>query len=39
VDLTGELTGARKLRKGTPSVAVVNNQVSTLDGDGHAVVL
>jgi integrase len=39
LDLTGELAEARKLSKGTPSVAVVNNRVSTLDSDGHTLVI
>jgi integrase len=39
VDLTGDQAEARKLAKGMPSVAVENNRVSTLDGDGHTLVI
>lgn len=39
VDLTAEKAHARKLPEGTPSIAVVNNRVSTLDGDGKTLVV
>ncbi len=39
IDLTGERAAQRKLPAGTPSVAVVNNRVSTLDGAGHVLII
>lgn len=39
IDLTGERAKERKLPDGTPSVAVVNNRVSTLDTDGKTLVI
>jgi integrase len=40
IDLTGERARERKLPEGTPSVAVVNNRVSTLDtDDGHELIV
>lgn len=39
VDLTGDLARERDLPNGTPSVAVVNNRVVTLDRDGRTLLL
>lgn len=39
VDVAGDLAEDRGLPKGTPSIAVVNNRVSTLDAAGKTVVI
>lgn len=39
VDLTGEKARERKLPEGTPSIAVVNNRVVTLDGAGKSLIV
>jgi integrase len=39
VDLTGDRAKERKLPEGTPSVAVVNNRVVTLDGAGKSLII
>lgn len=39
IDLTGAQATARKLPEGTPSVAVVNNRVITLDADDNELIL
>jgi integrase len=39
VDLTGDLAKERGLPEKTPSIAVVNNRVSTLDGNGKTLVV
>lgn len=39
VDLAGDRARDRKLPEGTPSIAVINNRVSTLDGDGKTLIV
>lgn len=39
VDLTGDRAKERKLPEGTPSIAVVNNRVSTLDTEGKTLLV